>query len=223
MSRILFAEDTEDLNRAVTAVLTHEGYDVTSVLDGLAASEALASASFDVVILDVMMPGKDGLEVLRDMRAQGNVTPVIMLTAKVEVDDRVAGLEAGADDYLPKPFAMKELLARLRSLARRNTDYGNGDVAFGDFKLCAESQDLTCESSIRLSRAEFTLLRTLVLNPGRPLSADVLLERVWEGEEDADKSTVSLYIRYLTGKLDAVNSSTTVVERDGGWMLEAVR
>ena len=223
MSRILFAEDTTDLNRAVTAVLTHEGYDVTSVMDGLAASEALEQSSFDVVVLDVMMPGKDGLEVLRDMRAQGIVTPVIMLTAKVEIDDRVAGLEAGADDYLPKPFAMKELLARIRSLARRNTDYGNGSVSFGDFRLDADSQELACENRVRLSRAEFSLLRTLALNPGRPLTTDFLLGRVWDGEEDADKSTVSLYIRYLTGKLDAVNSSVTVVERNGGWMLEGSR
>ncbi len=223
MSRILFAEDTEDLNRAVTAVLTHEGHDVTSVLDGNAASDALLSSSFDVVILDVMMPGKDGLEVLRDMRAQGNVTPVIMLTAKVEVDDRVAGLEAGADDYLPKPFAMKELLARIRSLARRNTDYGVGNVTFSDFTLVAESLELACSNSVRLSRAEYDLLKTLALNPGRAMDADVLLSRVWEGEEDADKSTVELYIRYLRGKLDAVSSNVTIAEVDGGWVLQEAR
>lgn len=223
MSRILFAEDTEDLNRAVTAVLTHEGHDVTSVLDGNAASDALLSSSFDVVILDVMMPGKDGLEVLRDMRSQGNVTPVIMLTAKVEVDDRVAGLEAGADDYLPKPFAMKELLARIHSLARRNTDYGVGDVSFADFTLVADSLELSCANSVRLSRAEYALLKTFALNPGRPMDAGVLLSRVWEGEDDADKSTVELYVRYLRGKLDAVSSCATVVERDGGWVLEGAR
>ena len=154
-TKILLAEDTRDLNRAVSVVLEHEGFEVSSFLDGSSASDALANSVFDLVILDIMMPGKSGLEVLRDMRASGDVTPVILLTAKSEIDDRVEGLEAGADDYLPKPFAMKELVARVRSLARRNTDYGIGDLAFGDITLDAVTFELKACNAVRLSHAEF--------------------------------------------------------------------
>ena len=215
MTRILFAEDTVDLNRAVSAVLAHEGFDVTSFTNGAEAAEALAESVFDLAILDIMMPGKSGIEVLRGMRATGDVTPVILLTAKAEVDDRVEGLEAGADDYLPKPFAMKELVARVRSLARRNTDYGTGDLAFGDFTLDAQTFELKAQNSVRLSHAEFELLRTFVLNPGRDLTGELLLERVWADDADAGESTVQLYVRYLSDKLEAV-SSRVVIERGEG-------
>ena len=210
MTKILFAEDTIDLNRAVTAVLEHEGFEVASFTDGASAADALASAVFDLVILDIMMPGKSGLEVLRDMRASGDVTPVILLTAKTEIDDRVEGLEAGADDYLPKPFAMKELVARVRSLARRNTDYGTGNLAFGDFTLDAATFELKTRNAVRLSHAEFELLRTFVLNPDRDLSTDFLLGRAWPDDPEADTSTVELYVRYLNSKLEAVSSTATV-------------
>ena len=218
-TRILFAEDTVDLNRAVSTVLEHEGFEVTSFTDGLKASEALAESAFDLVILDIMMPGKSGLDVLRDMRASGDVTPVILLTAKTEVDDRVEGLESGADDYLPKPFAMKELIARVRSLARRNTDYGTGNLAFGDLTLDASTFELKTRNAVRLSHAEFELLRTFILNPGRNLSTDFLLGRVWP-DDDADQTTVKLYVRYLNGKLEAVSSTVTVSCSDAGFRLD---
>ena len=219
-TKILFAEDTVDLNRAVSVVLEHEGFEVTSLFDGDQASEALAQSVFDLVVLDIMMPGKNGIEVLREMRAAGDVTPVILLTAKSEVDDRVAGLEAGADDYLPKPFAMKELIARVRSLARRNTDYGTGNLAFGDLVLNAETYELKAENAVRLSHVEFELLRTLILNPHRDLAVSYLLERVWEGDEEADEATVKLYVRYLQNKLEALGSGVVVVESNEGYRLE---
>ena len=219
-TKILFAEDTVDLNRAVSVVLEHEGFEVTSLFDGDQASEALAQSVFDLVVLDIMMPGKNGIEVLREMRAAGDVTPVILLTAKSEVDDRVAGLEAGADDYLPKPFAMKELIARVRSLARRNTDYGTGNLAFGDLVLNAETYELKAENAVRLSHVEFELLRTLILNPHRDLAVSYLLERVWEGDEEADEATVRLYVRYLQNKLEALGSGVVVVESNEGYRLE---
>ena len=219
-TKILFAEDTVDLNRAVSVVLEHEGFEVTSLFDGDQASEALAQSVFDLVILDIMMPGKNGIEVLREMRAAGDVTPVILLTAKSEVDDRVAGLEAGADDYLPKPFAMKELIARVRSLARRNTDYGTGNLAFGDLVLNAETYELKAENAVRLSHVEFELLRTLILNPHRDLAVSYLLERVWEGDEEADEATVRLYVRYLQNKLEALGSGVVVIESNEGYRLE---
>ena len=218
-TKILFAEDTEDLNRAVSAILQHEGFEVVSFYDGTTASDALSSEAFDLAILDIMMPGKSGIEVLRDMRAEGNVTPVLLLTAKAEIDDRVEGLEAGADDYLPKPFAMKELVARVRSLARRNTDYGVGNLAFGDITLDSATFEMKASNGVRLSHLEFELLRTFILNPSRDLSADFLLGRVWSDDAGADASTVALYVRYLNNKLEAVNSSVTLIVGEGCYQL----
>ena len=219
-TKILYAEDTVDLSRAVSVVLEHEGFDVTACYDGLQASEVLASQVFDLVILDIMMPGKSGIDVLREMRATGDVTPVILLTAKAEVDDRVDGLMAGADDYLPKPFAMKELVARVHSLARRNTDYGTGNLTFGDVELNAETYELKAHTSVRLSHVEFELLRTFILNRNRALSADFLLGRVWTDDDEADQATVSLYVRYLRSKLEAIDAHVTIAEIDGGYILE---
>ena len=218
--KVLYAEDTVDLNRAVSVVLEHEGLEVTTCYDGIQASEALASQVFDLVILDIMMPGKSGIDVLREMRATGDVTPVILLTAKTEVDNRVDGLMAGADDYLPKPFAMKELVARVHSLARRNTDYGTGNLTFGDVELNAETYELKAHTSVRLSHVEFELLRTFILNRNRALSADFLLGRVWTDDDEADQATVSLYVRYLRSKLEAIDAHVTIAEIDGGYILE---
>lgn len=218
-TRILYAEDTVDLSRAVCVVLEHEGFDVTACYDGAQAADELTRSVFDLVILDIMMPGKSGIEVLREMRATGNVTPVILLTAKSEVDDRVEGLEAGADDYLPKPFAMKELVARVRSLARRNTDYGTGDLTFCDLKLSAETYELNARNSIRLSHAEFELLRVFMLNPGRLCTTEFLLGRVWAGDDESDESTVALYVRYLRSKLQAVGSGVQLLDADEGYVL----
>ena len=212
-TKVLYAEDTLDLSRAVCVVLEHEGFAVTPCYDGEAAADKLAHEAFDLAILDIMMPKKSGIEVLRAMRAHGDVTPVILLTAKAEVDDRVEGLEAGADDYLPKPFAMKELVARVRSLARRNTDYGTGNLAFGDLTLNAGTYELKASNSVRLSHAEFELLRTFVLNPGRSLAVDFLAERVW-GEGEADANAVALYVRYLRDKLEAIGSNVSIVDAD---------
>ena len=217
-TRILYAEDTVDLSRAVCAVLQHEGYEVTACFDGEEASQALADGVFDVVVLDIMMPQKNGIEVLRDMRASGDVTPVILLTAKTEVDDRVEGLDAGADDYLSKPFAMKELTARIRSLARRNTDYGTGDLRFGNLELKSDTYELRARNSVRLSHAEFELLRTFVLNAGRVLHGDFLSERVW-GADGGGDAAVELYVRYLRDKLEAVGADALVTSSDGGYVL----
>ena len=218
--KILYAEDTVDLSRAVSVVLEHEGFEVTACYDGLQASELLTSQVFDLVILDIMMPGKSGIDVLREMRATGDVTPVILLTAKAEVDDRVDGLMAGADDYLPKPFAMKELVARVHSLARRNTDYGTGNLTFGDVELNAETYELKAHTSVRLSHVEFELLRTFILNRNRALSADFLLGRVWTDDDEADQATVSLYVRYLRSKLEAIDAPFIIYEIDGAYILK---
>ena len=214
--KLLLAEDTADLNRALTAILTHEGYDVTPCLDGAQAYSHILEDSYDAVILDIMMPKKDGMEVLRDMRSMHILTPVLMLTAKSEVDDRVAGLDAGADDYLTKPFAMKEFLARVRSLIRRRTNYGSSILTFGTLRLSADTFELACENSVRLSTREFELMQELILSAGRPLESKWLLDHIWASEPDADDETIWFYISYLRRKLTAVVSTACSEGEKGG-------
>ncbi len=213
--KILLAEDTKDLNRAVTAILTHEGYDVTSAYDGQEASDYLQQDSFDVIILDIMMPKKDGLQVLQELRGHGIVTPVMMLTAKTEVDDRVTGLGMGADDYLTKPFAMKELIARVRSLTRRMRDYNDDHIQYADITLDSASFELTSGNTVRLSIKEYELMRTLILNKDVDLSTQYLIEHVWKNE-DAQADTVWLYISYLRAKLMSIGSSVQINGQRGG-------
>ena len=218
--KILLAEDTRDLNRVETVALEHEGFDVDSVFDGVEALEKMSENGYDAIVLDIMMPKKDGLEVLTEMRARNIVTPTLMLTAKTEIDDRVAGLDAGADDYLTKPFAMKEFLARVRAMTRRKTVYAARKLKFGDFSLDSENFELACENSMRLSVKEFELLQTLVLNSDHEVDTDYLLEHVWEGVDNADGETVWLYISYLRGKLKSIASNVLIEgERDGNYRL----
>ena len=213
--KLLLAEDTRDMNRALTAVLTHEKYAVDSVFDGQAALDHILNDSYDGIILDIMMPKMDGLEVLRNLRKHGIVTPVLLLTAKAEVDDRVNGLDAGADDYLTKPFAMKELLARVRSMTRRRNEYSGNELTFGDLTLNAGQLELVSANSVRLSGKECDLMQLLILNAGRELHTDYLLEQVWENEQDAQSDTVWLYISYLRNKLRAVDSGARIVGEKG--------
>ena len=160
--KILIAEDTTDLNRVITAMLELAGYDVDSVFDGEAALEQIEKSGYDAVILDIMMPKKDGISVLRDMRTKNTMVPVLLLTAKAEVDDRVAGLDAGADDYLPKPFAMKELLARINAMTRRRIRYETRILDYMDFSLDSETLELVSQSAVRLSMKEGELLQLLI-------------------------------------------------------------
>lgn len=221
--KLLLAEDTRDLNRALSAVLAHEHYDVDSVFDGEEAMQHLKEDSYDGIILDIMMPKKSGLEVLKELRQKNIVTPVLLLTAKAEVDDRVTGLDAGADDYLTKPFAMKELLARVRSMTRRRMEYSSKDVTYEDIILKSESFELSSKNSVRLSIKEFELMQTLILNAGRDLETKYLLEHVWSKEPDAQPDTVWLYISYLRGKLRAIDSKAGITgERGGSYRLEVI-
>lgn len=214
--KILLAEDTRDLNRALTAVLEHEQYDVDSVYDGEEAMEHLQAGSYDGIILDIMMPKKDGLEVLREIRSVGDVTPVLLLTAKAEIDDRVTGLDAGADDYLTKPFAIKELLARVRSMTRRRVEYGQKELRFGDIVLRSDTFELSSGNSVRLSIREFELMQALILHTDREMDTEELLQQVWHSEPDAQSDTVWLYISYLKGKLASIDSGMTITGARGG-------
>ena len=214
--KLLLAEDTQDLNRAVTVILQHEGYDVDSVTDGLSAMEKITTNGYDGIILDIMMPGMDGLSVLSETRSRHILAPVLLLTAKSEIDDRVAGLDAGADDYLPKPFAMKELLARVRSMTRRHAEYNTAVSYYEDITLNPSDFSLSAHNTVRLSVKEFELMQILMLNTDIDLSTQTLLDRVWKSEPDARQDTVWLYVSYLKGKLFSIGSCLTISGANGG-------
>ncbi len=218
--KLLLAEDTRDLNHVVTTALTHSGYDVDSAFDGEEALDLILRNGYDGIILDIMMPKMDGLEVLAAIRSRGIHTPVLLLTAKAEVDDRVTGLDAGADDYLTKPFALKELLARVRAMTRRRTEYTGSVLTYGDIRLDGQTFELSAENSVRLSVKEFELLQVLIQSAGQEVSSDYLLKAVWAEVPAADGDTLWLYISYLKGKLRSVASSVTIEgQRGGGFRL----
>ncbi len=217
--KILLAEDTADLNKVVSAALEHEGFYVDSCMDGQDAFDHALSESYDAIVLDIMMPKMDGLKVLRELRSRNIVTPVLLLTAKTEVEDRVAGLDAGADDYLSKPFAIKELMARVRAMTRRKQEYDHGVIDFADISLNGETFELKCENSIRLSVKEFELLQMLIMNNERRLSADYIIDNVWDNSGTADRSTVMLYVQYLRDKLKAVASKVGISDDNAGYMI----
>ena len=214
--KILVAEDTRDLNRALEVILEQSGYEVTCVFDGREALDRALSQSFDGIILDIMMPKMDGLEALREMRGRGIVAPVLLLTAKAEVDDRVVGLDAGADDYLPKPFAMKELLARVRALCKRRSGYSDFELSFGDIRFRADTFELACENTVRLSVKELELKQLLIRNADHPLASEFVLGRIWEDDRSATGETLALYVSYLRAKLKAVASTLAVMVNDEG-------
>ncbi len=215
--KILLAEDTVELNRAVSQVLKIQKYDVDSVYDGEKAVELAASGSYDCMIFDIMMPVKDGITALKEIRAAGDVTPVILLTAKSEVDDRVEGLDAGADDYLTKPFAMKELLARVRSLERRKASYTPTDLTLGSVRLLISEQELSAKNSIRLSHKETKLMEYLMLNAGKELTTDAIFAHVWQKEEieGEPEDAVYIYISYLRQKLMSINADIGIEGNKG--------
>lgn len=214
--KILLAEDTADLNKVVTQMLEMQGFDVDSALDGQEALDLALSNGYDGIILDIMMPKLSGLEVLKEIRGRNIVTPVLMLTAKAEVDDRVEGLDAGADDYLTKPFAMKELLARVKALTRRGSQYAAKEISFGDITLKSDSLELISSNTVRLSIKEFSLMQALLLNQEHPVDNNYLLEHVWSDEEDVAEDTIWLYVNFLQGKLEYINSNVTIEGDKGG-------
>lgn len=214
--RLLLAEDEKEMSAALSAILTHSGYDVDAVYDGQAAVEKALSQSYDCMIFDIMMPKKDGVQALKEIRDKGNMTPVIMLTAKAEIDDRITGLDAGADDYLTKPFAMGELLARLRSLTRRSTSYAPSKLTVGNVELDVEEQELACRNSIRLANKETKLMKFFMANTGKTLSTAQIFDNVWGDEEDdVDEGIVFLYVSYLREKLEAVQADIEIVGQRG--------
>ena len=214
--RLLLAEDEKALSKAVATVLELKGgYQVDTVYDGEAAVEAARNHVYDVCVFDIMMPKMDGITALEMLRKEGNTTPVLMLTAKAELDDRVKGLDAGADDYLPKPFQMAELLARLRSLTRRSTEYRAKSLQVGSLILDMEQQELRCENSIRLAKKEARLMEYFMVNPEKEFTVTEILSHVWKDEE-ADANVVWIYISYLKSKMYAVAADRTIAGSEEG-------
>lgn len=221
--KILLAEDEKELSRALQAVLKHEGYDIDAAYDGEEASNLAKNNVYDAAVLDIMMPKKDGITVLKEMRSNGDITPVLMLTAKAEIENRVDGLDAGADDYLTKPFAMKELLARLRSMTRRREQYSPDKLKFGNTVFDTNTLELSSVNSIRLANKEAELLEYMIHNAGKTLSTECIFDHVWLNDKDADKEIVWVYISFLRKKLDSVNADSTIEgEKDGSFVLKLI-
>lgn len=220
--KLLLAEDEKAMSMALVAVLEHSGYEVDAVYDGMAAVEKGRNNTYDCMIFDIMMPKLDGIGALKELRSSGDTTPVIMLTAKAEVDDRITGLDAGADDYLTKPFAMAELLARIRSMTRRSTTFTPSRLAAGHVELDVEEQELSCKNAIRLANKETKLMKFFMLNIGKSLSTEVIFAHVWKDEEDVTEDIVWIYVSYLREKLTAIQADIQILgEKNGTFLLQA--
>ncbi len=197
------------------AIFKHQGFEADWAENGAIAVDLAQKKNYDCMIFDIMMPVKDGITALKELREAGDVTPVIMLTAKSEVDDRITGLDSGADDYLTKPFAIGELLARIRSLTRRNKDFTPTILSAGSTSLDTEEQELSAHNSIRLSGKETKLMKLFMLNENKELSTSYLFQKIWSGEEGVDESVVWIYISYLREKLSAINSDLSIFGEEG--------
>lgn len=215
--RILLAEDEQQLARVVMTALAHEGYQVDWAKDGQQAVQLAQQTVYDLMILDIMMPVMNGIEALKEIRASGHTNHVIMLTAMAEVDDRVTGLDAGADDYLTKPFSLKELLARLRSMSRRVDHYEAPQLALGNTQLKLEEMEVSANNAIRLAGKEAKLLALLMKNPGKALSQTYIYDHVWVDEAGpADYELVNVYLAYLVQKLLSIRSNLQIVGQPSG-------
>lgn len=220
--RVLLAEDEVELARALKFLLEKNKFTVDIVHDGAQALDSFHDVAYDVVVLDIMMPGLDGLEVLARIRGEGSSVPVMMLTAKGEIEDRVAGLEAGADDYLPKPFASREFIARVKALSRRNVSYVEKVLSFGDIVLDCNQYTLTCgKKSFRLNNKEFQLMELFLQHPHFVFSTGRLMDRVWEQDSEAGMDVVWTYIGFLRRKLRELGSGAEIrTVRGAGYSLE---
>ncbi len=225
LMRLLLAEDEKELSNAVAAILKHNNYSVDAVYDGRSALDWAMTGNYDGILLDLMMPEMNGLDVLKKLRFNGIETPVIILTAKSEVEDRIIGLDSGADDYLSKPFAMGELLARVRAITRRNSGYTSNTLDVGNLSLNRETYELTCGSeTIRLAGKEFQMLEMLMSAPDRLISVEQFMERVWGYDSETESSVVWVYISNIRKKLAQIGADVELkATRNAGYYLEDKR
>lgn len=211
--KLLLAEDEKRMASALCEILRAENYDVDHVANGADALDTAMTALYDVIVLDVMMPGMSGFEVARRLRREGIKTPILMLTAKGEVDDKVTGLDAGADDYLTKPFQTKELLARIRALGRRNVNSKDGSLTFGDLSLDTATATLTCTAngqSVRLGDKEMRIVEYMIANQGQIMTREMLALKIWGYESEAEYNNVEVYMSFTRKKLAFIGSATVI-------------
>lgn len=221
--KLLLAEDERSLSRAIIHILQKNNYTADAVYDGLSALDYLAAGDYDGVILDIMMPKLDGISVLRTLRAQGNPVPVLMLTAKAEIDDKVLGLDCGANDYLTKPFDTRELLARIRAMTR-SQEGKDSRLSFGNITLDRASFTLASPTgSFRLANKEYQMMEILMSNPHNLVSAERFLEKIWGFDSEAEINVVWVYISYLRKKLAALHANVQIkAVRNAGYTLEVL-
>lgn len=211
--RLLLVEDEKRMAQALCEILRLEKYEVDHYADGINGLAAIESNIYDIAILDVMLPGMNGFEIAQKARAGGITTPILMLTAKGELDDKVTGLDSGADDYLTKPFMTKELLARLRALGRRTLNTTDGVLSYGDIVLETGTLTLSCVSSgqtVRLSEKEYRILEYLIANQGQILTREQLAVKIWGFDSDSEYNNVEVYMSFTRKKLGFVNAKTEI-------------
>lgn len=223
--KLLLVEDEQSLSRALTAILAHNGYTVDAVYDGIEALEYLEMGEYDGVIMDIMMPKMDGMTALQKIREKGNQVPILMLTAKSEIDDKVAGLDNGANDYLTKPFASKELLARIRAMTRTQMAAVTSILQFGNISLDQATKELTSPSgTFHLANKEFQVMELLMSNPKHVIPTERILEKVWGYDSNAELNVVWAYISYLRKKLTALHADIQIkATRNTGYSLEVTQ
>ncbi len=211
--RILLVEDEVRMAEALSEILRLEKYEVDHFANGLDGFDAFCSNIYDIAILDVMLPEMNGFEIAKKARSEGIKTPILMLTAKAEIDDKVMGLDSGADDYLTKPFMTKELLARLRALGRRNIHTADGTLTFGDITLDTSTLTLSCKTtgqSVRLGEKEYRILEYMIANKNQILSREQLAVKIWGFENDAEYNNVEVYMSFTRKKLGFVGAKTEI-------------
>ena len=220
--RILLAEDEKSMSRALVAILTKNNYSVDAVFDGEEALSYIMTGDYDCAVLDVMMPKMDGFEVLREVRAKGMTLPVMMLTAKAQIDDKVEGLDLGANDYLTKPFESRELLARIRAITRSITPVADNTLKYGNVTLNRANFELsTDEGSVKLAAKEFQMMEYLMANPGVLISTDRFMDKVWGLDFEGDNSVVWTNLSYLRKKLAQIGANVKIkATRNAGYSLE---
>lgn len=223
--RLLLAEDEKALAKALKAILERSNYSVDAVYDGEAALEYMAAGNYDGIILDIMMPKKDGLTVLKEIRKKGSKIPVLLLTAKGEVDDKVEGLDAGANDYLTKPFHAKELLARLRAMTRVQMESEDSQLKAGNVTLDRATFELTTpKGSIRLANKEYQMMEFLMSNPGHLISSEPFFEKIWGYDSEAELNVVWVYLSNLRKKLSSLDADIQIrATRNAGYSLEELK
>ncbi|WP_342758084.1 response regulator transcription factor [Kineothrix sedimenti] len=222
--RLLVIEDEEALADALCEILRQNSYMADSVLSGLEGLDYARSGIYDMILLDIMLPGMDGISILKTLRREQIFTPVILLTAKSELQDIVTGLDAGSDDYLAKPFSTTELLARIRALTRRGSNYTGEIITYADISLNKGTMELSCgKNSIKLGAKEFQLMEIFLASPKQVIPKDLLIEKVWGIDTDAEYNNVEVYVSFLRQKLHSLGTAVQIKTSRGiGYYLEVM-